>query len=455
MHALVTDCNLSAPQITASNHEPSGLVAVRVEDLIVGRHLSAPVYDGHGVLLLAQGSVITSDFKRLLRNRGDGSIHADPQDAQRLQLQPVSNEPVRVITFDADVTNRLDRLVDQGLLRVENTGAAMKGRCAVHGRSPFNAERESQLQLQSEAQSESLGDLLKAALRGNSIQSADVTAMAADSLTDLTRDTDGKLSVALRAIREQSLADHCLKMSTLGMALAIELGMDEENCTRVGIAGLLHDWGMGAVPEELRTANRTLTEREMFEIRKHPCHTVDMLEKMNGVPPVVPLAVYQVHEQPNGRGYPRGRVGRSIHHFARILAVADSFAALTSPRPHRAALSPYAAMECVVKLARKGVLDSATVRALLRVMSLFPIGSYVGLSDNRVARVIRRNGDRYATPIVQIVQDADGAPVDPENPAHVLDLSDCPLSVVQALPTPGRNEQGLTDEVLAVPRAVN
>lgn len=446
---------MPAPHIASCSRENADLVAVRVEDLIIGRHLTAPVYDGHGILLLAQGSVITSDFKRLLRNRGEGSIHADAEDARRLQLQPVIDEPTPVITFDEEVTNRLDRLVDQGLLRVENTSAAMKGRCAAHGRTPLTAERESQFLQQCEAQSESVGDLLKAALRGDSIQSAEITSMAADSLTDLARDTDGKLSVALRAIREPSLADHCLKMSTLGMALAIELGMDEENCTRVGVAGLLHDWGMGVVPEELRNAKRTLSEREMFEIRKHPCHTVDMLEKMIGVPPVVPLAVYQVHEQPNGQGYPRGRMGRSIHPYARILSVADSYAALTSPRPHRAALSPYAAMECVVKLARKRVVDPATVRALLRVMSLFPIGSYVGLSDNRVARVIRRNGDRYATPIVQVVQDADGAPVDPQNPEHVLDLADSPVSIVQALPTPGRHEQGLTDEVLAVPRTVN
>ena len=308
------------------------------------------------------------------------------------------------------------------------------------------------MQEQRKAASESMGSLLKEALRGKSVSSSSVTQMAAACLTDLADDTDCKLQVAMAASREPTLSEHCLKMSTLGMALGVELGLDEENCKRIGIAGLVHDWGMGAVPAELRNATRRLTEHEMFQIRKHPSYTVDMLERMPGVPSVVPIVVYQVHEQPSGRGYPRGRPTERIHLFARILAVADCYSALTSPRPQRPALTPYAAMECVVKLAKTKTLDPDVVRALLKVLTLFPIGSFVALSDGQIARVIRRNGDNYTNPIVQRIQDERGDLIDPFDDDATIDLADSPLSIVQALPSPGSRESMLTEDILLRPR---
>ncbi len=435
--------------------EPAGfseLVPVRVDELIVGRPLQSAMFDEHGILLLAAGNLITSDFKRLLKQRGDGSVRATIQDASRIRLTVSAPEPVHHLKLDEETTNRLDRLVDNGLLQVENTGPAVRDRFVCHGRKAYSSDRQTSLQEQRKAASESMGGMLKEALRGNSVSSTDVTRMAAECLTDLADDADCKLNVALQISQEPSIADHCLKMSTLGMALGVELGLDEDNCKRIGIAGLVHDWGMGAVPPELRNADRILTEHEMFQIRKHPSYTVDMLERMPGIPSVVPVVVYQVHEQPCGRGYPRGRCGDRIHLFSRILAVADTYAALTSARPFRNALTPYAAMECVVKLARNKTLDPDVVRALLKVLTLFPIGSFVALSDGQIARVIRRNGDRYTTPVIQLIQDVRGQPVDPARDDATIDLADSALKIVQALPTPGTSEQVLSDNILTVPR---
>ncbi len=111
---------------------------------------------------------------------------------------------------------------------------------------------------------------------------------------------------------------------------------------------------------------------------------------------------------------------------------------------------PYAAMECVVKLAQRKLLDSEVVRALLRVMTLFPIGSFVVLSDGRLARVIRRNGNKYTTPIVQVVQNADSTAVPADWDQAIVDLAnDKSVGIVQALPTPGTEEIVLSDEVLS------
>jgi HD-GYP domain-containing protein (c-di-GMP phosphodiesterase class II) len=250
------------------------------------------------------------------------------------------------------------------------------------------------------------------------------------------------------------LADHCLQMSLLGMALAIEMGMSEAEICLVGLSGLLHDWGMTRVPEAIVSAKRVLSRVEFLEIQKHPMYTLDLLRSISGIPARVPLICFQVHEQPNGRGYPRGRQHENIHPAARILHVADVYLALTSQRPFRPPVTPAAAMRCLLVQARDNAVDPAAVASLLNVMSLFPIGSYVLLSDGSMARVVRRNGDKYTTPIVEIVQDAAGAPVAADaQDSQIIDPSERGLTVVRGLPTPGRDEVELTPEVLNLKRS--
>jgi len=67
-------------------------------------------------------------------------------------------------------------------------------------------------------------------------------------------------------------------------------------------------------------------------------------------------------------------------------------------------------------------------------LSLFPIGSLVELSDGRQARVLRRNGNNYSSPIVQIVADADGVPISPLDHPEGLDPAERNLKIVKVLP---------------------
>lgn len=437
--------------------EPESLVAVRPDELIVGRPLRHPVYDENHVLLLAAGAVITSEFKRLLLKRRIASIHVERSDAERISLSSALDRKGAAEPFvlDSDVATQLDRVIDSGLLTFQNNGPAFKNEVVYRGRKAYDLERHATLRDQRIATGESLSNMMKEALHGRNVGSSTINQLAANYLADLADDTDCVLSVAMEASQDPSLSDHCFKMAMLGTAIAIEMGMDADNCRRVCVAGLVHDWGMVRIGAEVRNAAWPLSELEFFAIKKHPIYTAEILERMPGIPSLVPLIAYQIHERPNGMGYPRGRSGDRIHVLARILNVADVFTALVEPRPYRPPLAPYAAMECLIRLARTRDVDPEVVRALLKVLSLFPIGSFVALDDGSVAQVIRRNGDKYATPIVKIVQNAQGNAVAGGDEAAIVDLAESELGVVQALPTPGRGEILLSDEILYPSRRKN
>ena len=76
------------------------------------------------------------------------------------------------------------------------------------------------------------------------------------------------------------------------------------------------------------------------------------------------------------------------------------FVALTSERPHRPGMMPYYALERILRGVKDGLYDGAVVRAPLKTVSLFPVGSFVSLTDGRTGKVVRSNGEHYARPIV-------------------------------------------------------
>jgi HD-GYP domain-containing protein (c-di-GMP phosphodiesterase class II) len=303
--------------------------------------------------------------------------------------------------------------------------------------------------MQHQSASESLDSMIKDVLKGGRVDGAGIAGMTANFLSDLTSDTDSLMNVAFEAGSDAALADDSLKTSMYGMAIGLEMGLDAENIRKIGLIGIVQNWGMVRVPKAVRYSQRSLTDKEFLEIKRHPIYTLEMLEKVSGFSAIVPLVAYQMHEQINGRGYPRGRSGRSIHLFARILQVADAYVAMTSARPHREALMPYVAMSSLLGYTKIRKFDADVVRAFLLAMSLFPIGSAVVLEDSRVGLVYRRNGNNYNQPIVKVLQNPDGTLADAADPNSIVDLAEANLQVVQALPTPGRKE--LTSDTRPAP----
>ncbi len=430
---------------------PKENVPVRAAQLVEGYQLHFPIRDSQGLLLLAAGATIKERFKELLRARGIDEVLLHEADAS---VATESNRagPMPSVPLTSALTARLDEMVDSGRLFVADTGPQFKGRLVARGCAPHNPAQRDLLQNQHTATCSMLDGMIKSAMHGAAIDGDEIAGAVGSYLVQFCFDADCVLDVANQSRNFAALAEQSLHTSLLAMALAIEMGMGESDIRTIGLCGLLHDWGMTQVPEEIRNTTRILNSTEFAEIQKHPLYTLEMLRKISGLPTDVPLICFQVHEQPNGRGYPRGRRLPKIHPAARILHVADAYCALTARRPFRLALTPYASVECLVRNARERAFDVDVVRALLRVLSLFPIGSYVMLNDASMGRVIRRNGNNFGAPIVQIIRRPDGSRIDPTQPPVIVDGVRDRRQIVKALPTPGRQEISLRPELMTLRR---
>lgn len=233
--------------------------------------------------------------------------------------------------------------------------------------------------------------------------------------------------------REDYLPDHAYTVAVLAMAIGAQLKWPREHVKLLGLAGLLYDLGMLLVPERIRSGAEQLTEVDRGRVQRHPLYTLTLLEHVPGVPLVVRLAAYQHHERENGSGYPKGIRRDQICDHARVLAVADSFSAATEPRSYRKPKLPYIAMEETLRATSTLLFWKPAARALVQAAGLFPVGSYVKLSDSTNAHVVSANPVAMDRPAVQPLN-GQGAPK-----GDVIDLATVDkraLSVVRPIPGP-------------------
>ncbi|QDU63728.1 Cyclic di-GMP phosphodiesterase response regulator RpfG [Planctomycetes bacterium Pan216] len=373
-----------------------------------------------GSVLLPAGQRVTPRFLWMLQQSQIGFVELTDLEAGFLAERGVntSARPPRVPAPQGartDAARTIERdLVKPHALSVVRAGPPFKDRFRDLRGQPYDEETRTSLSEHDARSERQLRDIF-ASMKETPEQGAsdpiDVGPFGEIILgymDHLRADADLVHASALIGDRQDYLVRHSLQLATLAMGIASEIGYDARNVMLVGLAGLLHDVGMLQVPPEVRGADRQLTDDEFDLVTRHVEHTAAILARAHGLPHVVRLAAYQVHERRNGKGYPSGCHGGQIHPYSQILGVADTYLALVTGRPHQLPVLPYRALETMLDLTRDGAFEPKLVQALLRVLSLFPLGSDVLLSNQAVARVVRSNGIDYTLPIVVLTHGPDG-----------------------------------------------
>ncbi len=177
--------------------------------------------------------------------------------------------------------------------------------------------------------------------------------------------------LAMLTLHDPDAYQHGLRVAALSVAIAKDLGIGEPTLEQLEVGALLHDVGKVAVPCDVLAKPARLTE---FEIGVMQSHANWGGRIMRSVPFLAGSAVLveSSHERFDGSGYPRGMRGEEIPVAARILAVADSYDAMTSPRPYRDLRPSEDAVDEVI--ACQGTLyDPQVVGALQRVVHEFVV----------------------------------------------------------------------------------
>lgn len=210
---------------------------------------------------------------------------------------------------------------------------------------------------------------------------------------------------------------HAVNVAILCVLLGISMKLEEKHLEELGMAGFLHDISLLTVKEGL-SYPKQLSPDLQAELKKHPERSAEIIAPY--VSDLVKTAVLQHHELSNGKGYPNALLNDAIHIYAKIINIADAFEAMVHIRPYRS--KPYEVSEAVKEMIEKerGLYDRDVVKALLSRVGLYPIKSYVELSNKQIARILRQNRLFPISPVIQVEFDEDGNKI---QPPVIIDLS--------------------------------
>ncbi len=197
------------------------------------------------------------------------------------------------------------------------------------------------------------------------------------------------------------LVSHSVKSTILAIVLGSYLKLQPHKLIELGVAALLHEIGMVRLPPQLYMTDKPLSPQEKKNIFSHPVFGYNILREFS-FPLSICLASLEHHERNNGQGYPRNLGGDRISPYAKIIAVACSYDAVTSSRPYKEAKDGYSGMLDILKNEGKQYEENV-IRALVYSLSIYPIGTYVLLSDGRPGQVVDTNLSDPRFPVVNVL----------------------------------------------------
>jgi putative nucleotidyltransferase with HDIG domain len=202
-------------------------------------------------------------------------------------------------------------------------------------------------------------------------QMADQVAVALSNATlieEMEQLSCGTLRALARTVDAKSswTAGHSMRVTNMALKIGAALGLSPDKLDDLHRAALLHDIGKVGVPAAILDKPGALDDDEYALIKKHPSIGARILEPIASYKEIIPM-VLQHHERYDGKGYPGGISGDEIDIGARILAVADTFDAVTSDRPYRKGWTLERAIDLITEEASRQ-FDPDAVDAFLTVM---------------------------------------------------------------------------------------
>lgn len=231
---------------------------------------------------------------------------------------------------------------------------------------------------------------------------ADIDSILNDTLSML--DAKGKNSSILDMLiymkeYDSSVYAHCINVSLLCNMLAHWLDYSEEDCHMAAACGMFHDIGKLAIPEQILRKPGPLTPEERNLVNTHPEKGYQMLEEYK-VAETVKLSALMHHEFCDGSGYPRRLKAGQIDRFAKLVTICNIYDAMTSERPYRKVMSPFAVIEYFEGIGLQK-FDTRPILTFLENTVNTYLNCPVRLSNGMVGYVVFINRERLGRPTVQ------------------------------------------------------
>ena len=242
--------------------------------------------------------------------------------------------------------------------------------------------------------------MLQAADKGLPIDIAIPKEFTSNLVSSIDRNPNALLCMTKIREKDSYLLEHSLNVAILLANFANYLEMPEDEVQELALSGFLHDIGKIKVPDEILHKPGRLTDQEMVIMRDHVYYGIRVLEDM-GIPERMIETISQHHERLDGYGYPDGARGDEITKFGRMIAIVDTYDAITADRCYKAGMPSQKALK-ILHEETPLKYDQHLVEQFIKCIGVYPVGSLVKLSSEKIAVVIKQNENNPLKPLVKV-----------------------------------------------------
>ena len=246
---------------------------------------------------------------------------------------------------------------------------------------------------------EAVASMFQEARMGKALDANDALPLVEEISASVFRNPGALISIARLKNKDEYTYMHSVAVCALMVALARQMGQDDDQAREAGLAGLVHDVGKMMIPDAVLNKPGKLTDEEFALVKRHPeeGHKL-LLEGQNIVESTLDVCLHH-HEKMDGTGYPHRLPAEKISVFARMGAVCDVYDAVTSNRPYKSGWDPAESLKRMAEW--KGHFDERIFQAFVRSLGIYPIGSLVRMESGRLAVVVEQSEKSLLTPRVR------------------------------------------------------
>jgi len=224
-----------------------------------------------------------------------------------------------------------------------------------------------------------------------------------DIYTNVKKHKNKMIQLILHAEKDiDDVTINSVNNTIISIIIGVKLKTFGHRVIVLATAAIVHDVGMLRISEKIYNKKENLSEQELNVIHTHPIHSYRIISKELKYPEEIAQIALCHQERWDGKGYPKHIKGENIPLFARIVAVADSYVAMVNKRPYRDEMIGYNAIKSIISDNFKK-FDPNIVKAFLKGMGIYPIGSIVLLNNSTIGRVIEIHDDAPLRPKIEII----------------------------------------------------
>jgi putative nucleotidyltransferase with HDIG domain len=234
-----------------------------------------------------------------------------------------------------------------------------------------------------------------------SIQVSEVEETTNAMVDSIFRNQDALSCMSRLQTKDSYLIEHSLNVSILMSVFAKHLGFDKRLIQELALGAFLHDIGKVLLPNDILNKRNPLTDKEQNIIRSHVALGLKILESSPSISHMAINMIREHHERLDGSGYPKKLKGDEISKYGRMIAIIDSYDAMTSERPYKKSIHPINAFKTLIAEAPE-YYDEELVENFIQCMGVYPVGTLVKLNSGKLGLISRLNKQKPLHPYVRV-----------------------------------------------------